>query len=136
MISKLELYGIVLIAVLLAAAGAYAFAKHQGVMEERQRWEAKEAEATAKDLVSLRDAVNQSNAIAGRTLEAVGNIKVVNKTINQEVQREIRTDVRYANDCLPDSGLQLWNAANRGVLPTGGTGSKPPGSRPELPAPR
>ena len=128
MLTKLEFYILGAIMLAVAIAGAYYYAKHQGATEERARWEAKAAAATKADLESLTQAVQAANKIAGETFTAVGNIKVINRTINNEVQREIRTDVRYANDCLPDSGVLLWNAANRGVLPAGGAGAKPVGA--------
>jgi hypothetical protein len=136
MIGKLELYALGAILLAAAIAGAYFYAKHQGVMEERGRWEVKAAAATKADIESLSDAVKKGSAIAQDTYNAVGKIKVVNRTINNEVQREIKTDVRYAADCLPDSGILLWNAANRGILPARPAGDQPPVGGRGLLAPR
>jgi hypothetical protein len=112
--AKLELYGIVLAVALLAAAGAYAYAKHQGVMEERDRWELKAAAATKADLVALTDAVNKGAQIAQNTYDQVKNGKAGRVIDRGVIEREIRTDVRYSNDCFPDSGRLHWNAINAG----------------------
>ena len=130
---KLEIYGIAAALILLAAFGWGAYKKHEGVTEERARWELKVAAATKADLDSLIEAVAAGKKISQDTFDALGKIRIVNTTINKEVQREVKTDVRYLNDCLPDSGVYLWNAAGRGVVPTLAPGTKPPVARPNVP---
>ena len=87
MIAKLEIYLIVFALLAAGAAGAYFYAKHEGVMEERGRWEAKAAAATKADLDSLTDAVKKGNDIATNTLSAVQQ-KKADRIIDRGVDRK------------------------------------------------
>jgi hypothetical protein len=124
-VTKLELYGIAIVAAICACIGAYFYGRHDGTTIERARWESDALKTAQKDMGELKIAITNSNTISTQTLDAVKNIKVSNRTINNEVQREIKTDVRYVSDCFPDSGRLLWNAANVGVMPSSAAGSKP-----------
>lgn len=128
--AKLELYGIAALMLLLAAVGCYFYGRHDGTSIERAKWESSSLKASEDNMKSLKEAVENSNKISSQTLEAVGKIKVTNRTINNEVRREITTDVRYAADCFPDSGRLLWNSINLGILPSVPTGAKPAPSVP------
>ena len=130
MITKLEIYGIMVLVVLAACVGAYFYGRHDGTTIERAKWEAESLKAAKQNMDDLKTAINTSNGISQRTLDAVANIKVVNRTITNQVQREITTDVRYAADCFPDTGRLLWNSINLGVLPSSPTVAKPPATVP------
>lgn len=103
-------------------------------------YEAKEAEALSAALKDLDEKIRKGQEIAARTEEKLGNIRIVNRTINNEVHREITEKVIYRDCVIPPSGLQLWNAANSGatvpagkldavVPPTAGSeGGKPRGT--------
>lgn len=127
---KFEVYALAIAAVVVALAlggvGGYSLGKDV----ERGVWEAKEKRAVANELKELKVAVGEVRGISEATRNGVANIVVRHTTIKQEVQREIRTDVRYANDCFPDTGRVLWNAYNQGVMP--GSGSRS-GNAPVLP---
>lgn len=127
---KLELYALAALMMLLAIAGAYFYGRHDGSSLERAKWESASVKAAEENMAALKTAINNSTAISQQTLDAVGKIKVTNRTINNEVRREITTDVRYAADCFPDSGRLLWNSINLGVVPSGATGGKPAPSVP------
>lgn len=122
---KIELYAIAALVVALAIAASYFYGRHDGTTVERAKWEAASLQAAQKNMDDLKQAIDKSNEISQRTLDAVGKIKIVNRTINNEVQREIKTNTVYANDCLPESGRVLWNSANRGVLPDSAAITKP-----------
>lgn len=127
MLTRLEIYLIAFLALAIAAGGAYFYAKHQGVMEERQRWELKEADSTKVALGSLTEAVKAGNTIAGNTLEALKK-NAGNRTIDRGViQREIQTNTLYASDCFPATGLVQWNRINAGqpLLPVESAGGQP-----------
>lgn len=96
----------------------------------------KAAEADRRALVDeIRTANLQlSDAIASRTEGAIGKIRVVNKTINNEVrhEREIHTRVLDNPDCaVPASTVRVLNRG-RGY-DGGGSGAGEPAS--PLPAP-
>lgn len=52
-----------------------------------------------------------SDEIATRTEAAIAGIRVENRNIYNEVQREIRTNTIYADCKLPDGGLRMLNQA-------------------------
>ncbi len=132
-ITRAEIYLVVFLVIGLGITGAYFYAKHEGVMEERARWEVKQAAATKADLDSLTQAVGMSNQIALDTAEKIGKGKARSVIDRGVIEREIRTDVRYVNDCLPDAGRLRWNdiSAGRPLLPDSSAGAKPDGRVPE-----
>lgn len=133
--AKLEIYLIGALLLVACVTGAYFYAKHQGVIEERARWELKQAAATKADLQELIDAQAYSNTLVTETKDAIGKIRIVNITKTGAIEREIKTDVRYVNDCFPDTGRLQWNAisAGAGVLPDRGTGQQLDGRGAQLP---
>jgi hypothetical protein len=72
---------------------------------------------------TMREAVDQASQ---KVAQAISKIKVINTTIQQEVQRETRTEPVYI-DCrhTPD-GLRLINAALTGARPDPSGGGKLP----------
>lgn len=116
---KLEAYAIAVVVAVLACIGAYFYGRSDGTELERAKWEKAQAEARDKDYKNLLVAINVSNQIGLENQKAIKGIRVTNTTINREVQREIATNTVYSTDCLPASGILLWNAANRGKLPAG-----------------
>lgn len=135
-IGKLELYGIAFIVLLASLAGMWFYAKHEGRLEERAVWEVKQAAATKADLQELIDAQAYTNTLATETKDAIGKIKVVNITRQGVIEREIKTDVRYVNDCFPESGRLQWNAisAGRPIMPSTDAGQQPDGRGTQLPS--
>ena len=125
MITKLEIYGIALLVVVCACVGAYFYGRHDGTTIERAKWEADSLKASQQNLLDLKVAITNATTISQNTLDAVGKIKVVNRNITNEVQREVKTNTVYANDCFAPNGLLLWNGANRNVMPSGAAGNQP-----------
>jgi hypothetical protein len=99
----------------------------------------KAAEADRRALVDeIRTANLQlSDAIAARTETAIGQIRVVNKIINNEVrhEREIHTKVLENPDCaVPASTVGVLNRA-RGHPDGGSDAGEPARALPAAPAP-
>jgi len=110
LIPKFELYGLIVAAIVVAALGWGWHEKNVGVEEERARWERKAAAATQADLAELQIAVATSSTIAQTTATTLAK-RSANSIIDRGViEREIRTDIRYVNTCLPDVGRMQWNA--------------------------
>jgi len=116
---KLEVYAVALLVAVLACVGAYFYGRHDGTTVERAKWEAEALAAKERDFQSLLGAINTANQIGKDNGDAIKGIRVTNKTINTEVQREIKENVIYASECFAPSGLLLWNASNRGVVSGG-----------------
>lgn len=125
MITKAEIYLIGLIVMAASLAGMWFFAKHEGRIEEQTIWENKQAAATKADLDSLTQAIGMSNQIAQDTQEALKKGKAKSIIDRGVIEREIRTDVRYVNDCFPDTGRLRWNAISAGnpLVPDSTAGS-------------
>lgn len=121
---KLEIYGIILVAGLLAMAGAYFKGHSNGVKKERNVWELKQAAATKEDLKELQVAVKEGNTIAKGVAESLQKQKPTRIIEKGVIEREIKTDVKYAADCFPDTGRMLWNSisAGRSLVPSSGSG--------------
>lgn len=126
-LSRLEIYLIAGALLLVVAAGAGGWCYHLGVVHERHDWEVKQAEATAEDLQSLRESIDQNTAIAKGTLGAISGIKVTHITTRGVLEREIQTNTIYSRDCLPESGRLQWNAisAGRALVPAEPAGQQP-----------
>ena len=75
-----------------------------------------EMAAKAREDKHITEAVEAANKASA---EAIAKIKIVNKTIQNEVQREVQNNIVY-RDCKhsPD-GLRLLNEAITGSKPTG-----------------
>ena len=86
-------------------------------------------EAAARETVDAIKADREATlkAVGVKLAEEVGKIQVVNRTVNREVQRELREVPVYVNaDCaIPDSGVRLINQT-RGYTVQGGAGSPKP----------
>lgn len=99
------------------AGGAYKLGREDG--------EAKVVAQEAREREIAAEAVDAANNAAA---QAIAGIKLWNRTINQEVQREVSERVVY-RDCVhsPDQ-LQRINAAITGASPpsTAGSGVVPP----------
>lgn len=91
-----------IIAALVLAFGLFAGGVGTGIRWEEGR--------TAIETKHITEAVTAANLAAA---EAISKIKVTNKTIQAEVQREIRTETVYsdANCAHSDNGLRLVNEA-------------------------
>lgn len=125
--TKLIAGGIAGLLMLLSAVGAYFYAKHVGVMEERGRWEVKQAAATKADLEGLRTAVEAGSKIAQNALDRLNKGKAERVIDRGVIEREIKTNTVYAVDCLPATGLVQYNRISAGlrVVPVGTPGPKP-----------
>ena len=93
-----------LVAILGAGAGGFKLGADHEV--------ASQARADAQ----IEKAVEAANLAAA---EAISKIKVVNTTIQNEVQREIRTNTVYAECRNTATGLRLANEALTGHKPAG-----------------
>lgn len=78
------------------------------------RWEQGKQAMEQQHIQQAVEAANQSTA------KAISEIKVVNTTIQNEVQREIRTRTVYAECRHTADGLRLLNQAITGAEPAGG----------------
>lgn len=98
----------------LLAVAAIALALFGGGVGTGIRWE-KGREAIENKHVA--EAVDAANAVAtenaNKTAQAIAGIKVVNRTITNEVQHETRTETVYRDvNCQhTDNGLRLVNQA-------------------------
>lgn len=90
-------------------------------------WKEDAAALAAEDAVKkARSAFQTENAaLADRLEKRLANLKIVNRTITNEVQREVQTKTVYVdrNCATPDSGVSLLNAAR------GYADSRPAGER-------
>lgn len=134
-ISKLEAYGIVGFVLLVACLAAGGWCYHLGGNAADARWEVKQAKATAIDLKTLQDAVQQNIALTQGALGRIDGIKATHTTVKGVIEREILTNPIYSNDCLPDTGVVQWNSisAGRTVLPSSTTRQPSNSSGAELP---
>lgn len=104
----------------IAAAAAFAAGALLSYKLVSDHYEAKEAEALSKVIEEMQGQIKRGNEIAAKTEEKLGNIRIINRTINNEVHREVTEKVIYRDCVIPPSGLQLWNAANSGAtVPAG-----------------
>lgn len=122
--SRLEIYGIMLLVMLAITAGAYFKGHSNGVKKERNVWELKQATATKADLQELKVVVTEGNNIAKGVSDSLQKQKPVRIIEKGVIEREIKTDVRYAADCFPDTGRLQWNSisAGRSLVPSSGSG--------------
>lgn len=71
-----------------------------------------QAEAVAaSELRAEKHRERLADDVAKRTESALGTIRIENRTINNEVQREIRTRTVYRDCVLPADGVRLANEA-------------------------
>ncbi len=117
---------IILAAVVIAFGGGW---KVKGWQEDAAKLAATEAVESARVAFAVENA-----AIAERLEGKLADLRVVNRTINNEVQREIHKEPVYLSaDCaIPAGGVRLLNAA-RG-FPTGEPAGERPGAVPAAPA--
>lgn len=79
-------------------------------------WQA-QAEAGARataELAAQQRIDRLAEAVSTRTEAAIQNIRIENKSIYNEVQREIRTNTVYRECVVPIDGLRLVNQARAG----------------------
>ena len=103
-----------IIAILVAFAGVGLGGFQIGVKYE------KGSEADKKEAIA--EAVDAANAAWAQN---VSTIKVVNKTIQGEVQREVQTHTVYRDCKLTPDGMQLLNQALEGRAKPAGGGKLP-----------
>lgn len=77
-----------------------------------------EIAAHAREQEHIAAAIDAANKAAA---EAISNIRVVNTTVQNEVQHEIRTNTIYGDCKHSPSGLQLINKSLGGPEPLGGS---------------
>lgn len=74
-----------------------------------------EAIAAAKaQLAADKRMAELADKVAVKTEEAINGIRIENRTIYNEVQREVQTNTVYRECRIPDDGLRLANAARAG----------------------
>ena len=123
---------LIFLVLLIASNATTAYkAERYGEVKVQDKWKDTAIAALQSDVQGLKSVSADTAKIAGDTQTAVGKIRVVNKTINNEVQREIiEKQTQYAVVCLPDSGVVQWNAANKGVVSGASAASKPDAALP------
>ena len=82
-----------------------------------------EAEAQTRGLM-----VELANKVSETTETAIQGIRIENRTIYNEVQREIQREPVYRDCVLPDAGVRAANQARRGAA-AGQPDGKVPGAR-------
>jgi hypothetical protein len=97
-----------LLAALLVAIGLFG-----GGVTVGAKWE---AGRQAIENQHIAEAVDAANNAAAR---AIAQIKVTNKTITNEVRRELEKETIYRDCKLTPNGVQLANQALTGTRPTG-----------------
>lgn len=93
-----------LLAVLSAGAGGFKLGADHEIASQ------------AREQKHIADAIAAATAAAA---EEISKIRVVNTTIQNEVQREIRTNTVYADCKHSDDGLRILNGAITGGVTTG-----------------
>lgn len=89
-------------------------------------WQVRDWQADSDDLKALqRKTESEALArgliagVAKQTLEAIGEIRITNRTIYQKTRHEITRDPVYINCRVPAAGGVLVNAARAGELRPG-----------------
>lgn len=95
-----------IIAVLLAFAGVGAGGFKLGKDYEYA--------SQAREDQHIAEAVDAANAASA---QAIAGLKIVNKTIQNEVRREVETNTIYRDCVIPANGVQLANQALAGAKP-------------------
>lgn len=78
------------------------------------KWEAGRQAVENQHIAEAVDAANAASA------EAIAKIKVTNKTIQNQLEKQIETHTVYTDCRLDPIGLQLANQALAGTKPAGG----------------
>lgn len=91
-----------LVAVLAAGAGGFKLGADH------------EIAANAREQDHIAEAVDAANAASAK---AIADLKIVNKTIQNEVRREVETNTIYRDCVVPANGVQLANQALAGSKP-------------------
>ena len=89
-----------LVAVIGAGAGGFKLGKDY------------EYASQAREDQHIAEAVDAANAASAK---AIASLKIVNKTIQNEVRREVETNTIYRDCVLPANGVQLANQALAGT---------------------
>jgi len=96
----------IIIACLLAVIGAGAGGFKLGADHEQA--------SQAREDQHIAQAVDAANAASA---QAIASLKIVNKTIQNEVRREVETNTIYRDCVVPAGGVQLANQALAGAKP-------------------
>ena len=91
-----------LVAVMAAGAGGFKLGKDYEVASQ------------AREDQHIAEAVDAANAASA---QAIAGLKIVNKTIQNEVRREVETNTVYRDCVVPANGVQLANQALAGTKP-------------------
>jgi len=97
-------YLIIVVLIAFASVGAGGFklgSDHEVASQSRADKRADEAEKRMQDAAA----------------QAIASLKIVNKTIRNEVHREVETNTIYRDCVVPANGVQLANQALAGTKP-------------------
>lgn len=95
-------------------AGCLALAAYGGWwLRDLQEQAVRTARAVA-EVDAQRRMLALANQVAVRTEEAIARIRIENRTIYNETQREIQTNTVYRDCVLPADGVRLANQARTG----------------------
>lgn len=102
-------YGYAAIALAVTVAIAASGIKGYSLGAASVKAELLAAQEVARDKEQLAQTV--VNAVSATLITEIGKIRVVNKTINKEIEREIRTEHVFSNPvcALPDAAFGLLN---------------------------
>jgi hypothetical protein len=101
--------GTVLVLLAIGAAGV------QGYRMGRDA----EVAARAREEAAIQAATDEMRRVVA---ESIAKVRVVNQTINREVQREILREPVYTDCRVPDDGMQLLERARTGAEPGSDSG--------------
>jgi len=100
----------VLLTVTLASASAAGVGYYRGATNTRNAIEASEAKLERVRQITY-------DAALAATAEEISKIQIVNRTIRQELEREIRTETKYVDCRSSDDVVRLLNAVLAGAAP-------------------
>jgi hypothetical protein len=118
MIAKLEIYVLLLLALVGVLTGGYFYIRHQGIVIERAAEKIRTDAATATAAADYRAQVDKNADLSAKLAVAEAKTNTVFRTITNEVQHVIERPI-YNQCVLDDAGIRLWNNANAGTSPKG-----------------
>jgi hypothetical protein len=99
----------------IVAAGCMALAAYGGWWLRDLQEQAVETARAVAEVDAQRRMLALANQVAVRTEDAIARIRIENRTVYNETQREIQTNTVYRDCVLPADGVRLANQARAGA---------------------
>lgn len=107
-------YRIYLQIIIVLAVALFSFAG--GVRWQQTRDDKKELQEIKQSIIDTNKTIENLQAISKSTQDSLSVMQPKYVTINNKVEREVKTNVVYRDCILPDSGRLLRNAAATGNI--------------------